>query len=334
MPFIKQLPLNRILLIILILLSSLPTGNAANIVVIESYHHSYQWDQEYYQAIYDTLSHQHKVSYFEMDTKRLPNELHKERAELAWQYIQSQSPQLVILADDNAIQYLHQRLDETQIPVVYLGINANPREYRLNEHKRFTGVMERPLLKRSLLLIQRLLPQSHHKKILVLFDHGRTADSAAEYISTQRSSMLADIEVNIIQLAHLDEWQRQVLSAKEQGYNAIVVALYQTVRDAENRSVEAEQLLQWIAEHTPVPNFGFWGFSVAAEGNIGGYVLDGYQHGKIAATMAAKILAGEQPENIFPVIDDLGKYMFSRKGLAKWQLKLPQEIEANTLWVE
>ncbi|MGI2219535.1 ABC transporter substrate-binding protein [Shewanella baltica] len=320
--------------LLLCLVSLSQNANTAKVIVIESYHHGYQWDQEYYRAINDTLSPLHDVSYFEMDTKRLPKEQFAERADLAWKYIQSRAPQLVILADDNAVNLLHQRLNDSLIPVVYLGVNMNPREYHLNEHKRFTGVIERPLLRRSLLLIQRLLPQTVHRKILVLFDQGVTSDSAAEYISKQHSSILGDIEVNLVQLSQLTDWQQQVLTAKEQGYNAIVVALYHTVRDAENRSVDAHQLLKWISEHTPVPNFGFWGFSVSSEGNIGGYVLDGYHHGELAANMALKILAGEKPENIFPVTDDLGKYMFSQQGLAKWNISLPKEIEKNTLWVK
>lgn len=327
--------INRCLLILLLVLcSNLSNAYAAKVVVIESYHQGYQWDKQYYQAILDNLTPQHEVSYFEMDTKRKPKSQHAERADKAWQFIEQQKPQLVILADDNAVNFLHQRLDTSQIPVVYLGVNMNPREYHLNQHKLFTGVLERPLLKRSLILIHRLLPQAQHRKILVMFDQGNTSKLAADYISKQQSSMLSDIEVNIVQLNRLEEWQQQVLSAKEQGYNAIVVALYQTVRDADNRSVDAEQLLKWIAENTPVPNFGFWGFSVSAEGNIGGYVLDGYHHGTIAAKMAAKILAGEKPENIFPVTDDLGTFMFSRQGVEKWQLNLPKEIEKQTLWVD
>ncbi|WP_249553020.1 hypothetical protein [Shewanella sp. 10B] len=163
---------------------------AAKVVVIGSYHQGYQWDKEYYQAIIDKLTPQHLVSHFEMDTKRLAKERYAERAELAWQFIVEQQPQLVILADDNAVHYLHQRLNSSQIPVVYLGVNINPREYHLNEHKRFTGVLERPLLKRSLLkrsllkrsllLLERLLPQAKHRKILVLFDGSNTSKIAAE----------------------------------------------------------------------------------------------------------------------------------------------------------
>lgn len=106
------------------------------------------------------------------------------------------------------------------------------------------------------------------------------------------------------------------------------------MRDDKDQSVDAEELLGWVSANTPVPNFGFWGFSVYNNGNIGGYVLDGYQHGKIAAKMASRILAGEKPENIFPVTDDLGQFMFSRKGLSKWHLTLPKEIEKQTTWVE
>ncbi|MBU2300063.1 MAG: hypothetical protein KKG39_17320, partial [Gammaproteobacteria bacterium] len=132
--------------LLLCLLSLSQNANAAKVVVIESYHQGYQWDQEYSRAINDTLSPLHDVSYFEMNTKRIPKEQFGERADLAWKYIQSQVPQLVILADDNAVNLLHQRLNDSLIPVVYLGVNMNPRAYHLNEHKRFTGVIERPLL--------------------------------------------------------------------------------------------------------------------------------------------------------------------------------------------
>ena len=318
----------------LMLACFIPMAYAAKVVVIESYHQGYTWDKQYYQAILDTLTPLNEVNHFEMDTKRLPKNLHAKRAELAWQFIQQQKPQLVILADDNAVNYLHQRLNSSQIPVVYLGININPREYHLNEYKRFTGVLERPLLRRSLLLLQRILPISKHRKILVLFDQSDTSRLAAEYISKQQLSMLSDVEVEILQLNQLSEWQKQVIAAKDNGFSAIVVALYHAVRDDKDQSVDAEELLRWVSANTPVPNFGFWGFSVYNNGNIGGYVLDGYQHGKIAAKMASRILAGEKPENIFPVTDDLGQFMFSRKGLSKWHLTLPKEIEKQTTWVE
>ncbi|MGR6500566.1 ABC transporter substrate-binding protein [Shewanella sp. Koi 1] len=186
------------------------------------------------------------------------------------------------------------------------------------------------MLKRSLLLLQRVLPSQKHQKILVLFDDSNTSKLAADYISNHPTSHLSDIEIHILKLASLKDWQQQVLSAKANGYSAIVVALYHAVRDEQDQSVNADQLLEWIESNTPVPNFGFWGFSINANGNIGGYVLDGYHHGSIAADMAQRILAGEKPESIFPVTDDLGQYRFTRSGMKKWQLTLPKEIEKQT----
>lgn len=210
----------------------------------------------------------------------------------------------------------------------------NPRQYHLNDYKRFTGALERPLLKRSLLLLQRVLPSQKHRKILVLFDDSNTSKLPADYISNHPRSHLSDIEIHILKLASLKDWQQQVLSAKDNGYSAIVVALYHAVRDKQAQSVNADQLLEWIESNTPVPNFGFWGFSIYANGNLGGYVLDGYHHGSIAADMALRILAGEKPENIFPITDDLGQYRFSRVAIKRWQLKLPKEIEKQTTWVD
>ncbi|PST65205.1 hypothetical protein AYI74_20130 [Shewanella algae] len=83
-----------------------------------------------------------------------------------------------------------------------------------------------------------------------------------------------------------------------------------------------------------MPHFGFWHFSVGPEGNIGGYILDGNKHGRIAGTIAKQILAGKMPAEIFPKMDTSGAYLFSESGLKRWQLSLPERVREQVELVE
>ena len=47
---------------------------AAEILVIQSYHKEYAWDKAYVKALKEKLGIDHKLSFFEMDTKRLQSQ--------------------------------------------------------------------------------------------------------------------------------------------------------------------------------------------------------------------------------------------------------------------
>lgn len=55
------------------------------------------------------------------------------------------STSIVVLSDDNAIDLLAKRIAAAGTPgMVYLGVNANPRQNGLYGYHNITGVLERP----------------------------------------------------------------------------------------------------------------------------------------------------------------------------------------------
>ena len=138
------------LLLIQVFFSTQSFADKKDILIIESYHSGYQWSRDYVNTISNSLS-EFTVQHFQMDTKRLPATMYPARAEKAWKVIQAIDPLLIFLGDDNALQYLSHRLSTTNYPVVYLGINSNPRNSGVYKYKNITGILERPLLKRSLI---------------------------------------------------------------------------------------------------------------------------------------------------------------------------------------
>ncbi|GGE94198.1 ABC transporter substrate-binding protein [Shewanella carassii] len=314
------------IVVLFCLLFSLPS-DAADILIIESYHAENPWDKSYKAGIKTILGDQHQYYSFALDTKRLPGEMYQQQADKAWQKYLELKPDLVFLADDNALILLNKRLNETSTPVVYLGINGNPRDYGIKHTSNITGVLERPLFKRSLLMAQTMLPTPPPHKFLLLFDSSYTSNTAVASIKKLNQDLTIGTNlVDVEQHSRFAQWQKSVSTAKKRGYDAVFVALYQTLLDDNQQVVDETHVEHWTHNNATVPHFGFWQFSVGKEATLGGYILDGNKHGRIAGGIAKQILAGKMPAEIFPKMDTSGTYLFSESGLKRWQLTLPDKV--------
>ncbi len=307
--------------------------SATHILVIESYHAEYAWDIAYKKGLMDTLGTQHVFTFFQMDTKRIPKKDYEQRAESAWLKYVEVKPDIVVLGDDNALKYLGPRLQKTKTPVVYLGINSNPRNYFIGNVTNITGVLERPLLKRSVTFVKKIVTELD--KVLLLFDSGATSktlfeDSFRGNNTINLGGVLA--EVQLIEPYAL--WQQQVLSAKKSGYNAIFIGLFHTIRDESGKHVKASEVLAWTSKHSPVPVFGFWSFSVGENKAAGGLVLAGEHQGIEAAQMIKSITSGTAVNRIRPRVVAEGRFIFSRAEVAKHQLVIPESIALISTWVD
>lgn len=303
-----------------------------SILIIESYHAEYAWDASYKEGLNETLGDKYNLVYFEMDTKRVPKSEYEQRAEMAWVKYEEVKPVLVILGDDNAVKFLGSKFTKTETPVVYLGLNNNPRNYDMVDHKNVTGVLERPLLKRSIVHLQKLLPI---KKVLILFDSGSTSQIVhSEVFHGKNSEKFGGITVDVKLIGNFEEWQKAVTDSKNQEYNVIIVGLYHTIKDSSGAHVTANTVLEWTSKNTPIPPFAFWDFSVGPDKATGGYVLFGKEQGKTAGEIALKILDGTTPGSIAPVIAKNGRFFFSKYQLAKWQITLPDSISSKSEYTD
>lgn len=313
-----------ILFFIVILICPGIASARAKVLLIESYHSGYIWDANCIRGLETALNGTADIVSFAMDTKRLDVALYEERADMAWREYQRVRPDVVVLADDNALKYLAARFMSTDTPVVYMGINANPREY-VGMNSNITGVLERPLYKRSVILIKQIL-NMHSGKILVLFDKGTTADVLKDSVFRGRyKSKIAGIEADIMLISSYSEWKKAVLSAKDDGYSAVVVGLFQRIFDGDEH-VPGPEVLNWTSQNIRVPMFAFWKMFVGADKAIGGLVLSGEIQGRTAGEMVLKILAGTPINQIPPIIPSQGEFVFSKHELRKWKIRLPYNL--------
>ncbi|WP_415896524.1 ABC transporter substrate-binding protein [Neptuniibacter sp. QD57_21] len=305
------------------------------VLVIESYHASFKWDADYRRAIQDTLQDYATIKFFEMDTKRLPPNLHPKQAEAAWDRYLKSEPDLVILGDDNALKFLGPKFARKQTPVVYLGINNNPRNYFEYTFlpKHISGVLERPLMKRSVMYLQEMT-EKPMEKVLILFDTGTTSKTIAKEVFQDKNKLrIGSATVHVKFIAEQNQWQEAILQASDQKFDAIILGLYHTITDAKGVHVPSKNIIKWTSKNSMLPIFAFWEFSVGKDMAIGGLVLDGYSQGKAAATIALRTLQNEEDQRSEPVISNQGQFVFSRSQLKKWNIQLPTHLQDKAIYL-
>ena len=230
------------LLLLLLATLALPL-RAAHILVISSYHPEYLWDQSYNEGLINGLQGEHKISHFYMDTKRHPREEFDDIAQQAIAFYLKSKPDLVVLGDDNAINYLANEIASLGTPVVFLGMNENPRLKGFVGHPKITGVLERPLLKRNISEMSQLMGRLD--KALVLFDSSNVALTAIEdEFKTQTELRVGKTRVNSQLLGDYGLWQEAVLNARKSGYQAIFLGLYHTLIDEQGKHVSEQTVLE------------------------------------------------------------------------------------------
>lgn len=318
--------MRNLILTLIVVCMTVSAAAAQKIIVIHSYHQEYAWEQNLTSGLLDTLPKDVEIEHIYMDTKRLPRPQHPAQAEKAWTRLKAGRPDLIILCDDNAARLLGPSLKNGPVPVVYLGLNRNPRDYGIFPAKNMTGILERPLLKRSLHSMCKLV-NPHDTKVLVLFDSDTTSDAVVhEAFQGQSHLILGTVRAELKQFETVKDWQAALLNAKADGFDTVYIGLYHTLRDNVGKHVPEDEILAWANANTPVPIFAFWDFAVGKGKTIGGHVLSSRDQGLAGGEVASRILAGASPASIAPRTAEAGSYRFSQFELDRFGISLPKEI--------
>ena len=336
---VKQLRYSAVALLIVFSTSTIgqTTSNHGTILVIHSWH-DILWDRLWEKGLHDKLSNNYQLVRYDLDAMRSSADQLKKQADKAWDIFQELKPRLVILGDDAALKVMGLRFADT-VPVVYLGINNNPRELIGNIIPRnITGVLERPLYERALFQIVDLLPAGTDR-VLLLNDselNGSFVTNLGHIFGGKTIVTIGDVSIELKVATSWEGWQQATLKAKSDGYGAILFDSRYLLFDSKGTYVEPESgVVRWMAENSELPLFNFYEDSIGPGLSCGGWVLSGYGIGSVAADIVLEILEQNKlPEQIYPTYYKRGEYIFSRTQLKKWGVILPKSIKEQAKFVE
>ncbi|MEF2232106.1 MAG: ABC transporter substrate binding protein [Pseudodesulfovibrio sp.] len=317
--------LKRLLIIaaaVLVLTGSLAAAQR-KVLVIHSYDEELAWTAQCSQGIASILSPEFELRFLYLDTKRIPASAFQARADEAARACERFGPDLVMLGDDNALRLLGPKMAATGLPVVYFGINNNPRIYFEVLPDNVTGVIERIPLFPWIRLLKDILPDA--SRILVLMDDSPTADAITR--NSFRGKPRIRFDDGIVErrsTGSWEEWQRIVLGAEAQ--DLIVMPVFHALTDESGGHVPYDRVVAWISRNSRVPVFATQDYAVGDNGVVGACVVQGEEHGRIAARIAKAILSGREVRDVSALGDQEGRLYFNRAQLKRFQITLPESI--------
>lgn len=291
-----------------------------NVLYLNSYQPGYKWSDEIFEGIRDVLSGQTdhivdlQVEY--MDSKKYSDPILRQALFELFKYkFRDTSFAAVLVSDNYAFDFAAQYAEELfpGVPVVFCGVN-DLRPDMLPHRTDVTGVEERFDLKGTLDLALALHPGK--KRLIVIGDRSVTGVAIANQVRDQLPAYRDRLEWEFWDSYRLEE----ILGLVEKvPADALIffIPFYQAIGD---RFYSAEEVVAEIGGHSDAPIYTCWDFLVGA-GTVGGRVIQGREHGRLAASMVLRILAGERASDI-PRVAPVGElFLFDYNGLERFHIQ-------------
>jgi PAS domain S-box-containing protein len=232
---------------------------------------------------------------------------------------------VIIATDNDAFNFLLAYSDEVfgRVPTVFCGVNYFQPE-ALSGHDLYTGVNETVDFKANIDLLLRLHPAT--KQILVIVDTSVTGQQVFREISAVTPLYEQRVAFDFLSDISMEDLLERVSSLPS---DTLVLYTF-FFRDKNSRVFEYDESAALISDASKVPMYGAWDFSLG-HGIIGGKLTSGFEQGKMAAELAARIIHGAQPKNIPLVMQSPSQYMFDYNQMQRFGIMLKDLPDGSTV---
>lgn len=283
-----------------------PADEIIDIVVLNSYHPTFQWTRDIGQAIVDEFGHdsRYRISIEFMDTKRfhLPRHLQAN----IWYYREkyhSIEVDALLCSDNHAFEFALQHGNDIwgQVPVTFCGV-SNIADYDIDS-TRYKGVREDLNYRATLELIATLQPEL--EELIVLSDSTLSGQLFSQLFEETAKTMPIDFTYRIIHATDAEKVGAQLCTLNPENKAIYLLSLY-LPRNGATREIIQEA--EFLRECLDVPVYGNWDF-LFGDFIAGGMVLKGYDQGQAAARLLRARLEAER--DTFPFLSSVPEYLIT-----------------------
>lgn len=295
--------------------------NQNNVLVLNSYHTSFNWTHEESDGIISGLKasgNNVSISVEYMDWKNFNS---KDNWNYLYEYYKykydGKQFDLIITTDDAALSFALDYRKEifTNAPIVFSGVNSEGIRTLIKEHKNVTGVAEEIDPIDTLRLAVKVNPII--EEIYLLYDNSESGLSTGQLMNETIKSFDSDIRITNWNNLSFDEILRE---AQDLSQNSIV---YMTTysSDINNTIYEIDYVIKEVCSSSNVPVYGLYDYALG-NGIIGGKMLSGRLQGENAARIAIRILSGENPDDIPIFYTNTTRTAFDYNQLMRFNIPL------------
>lgn len=261
-----------------------------HVLFLQSYDPQNSWSREVSKGFFETIDHHRGsilVSEEYMDTKRNRSDAYYDNfTDYFEEKYKDETFSLIVTADNNAFNYVRERNRSFfgNTPVVFVGLN--PTKDNIDLPERFTGVYEYVDVDATLKVISDIHPDD--SKILIVTDETVTGQAVLGNVKDAVKSFQGEQNIDFFMSSSLEAIDRKLDQLDR--YDAVLMILFNV--DDQGDHYSYNEGLDEIYKRSPAPVYGMWSFYLD-EGIIGGYLTDGFEHGRAAAEQVIASLKGE-----------------------------------------
>jgi PAS domain S-box-containing protein len=233
-----------------------------------------------------------------MDAKRFsnPSDIEMFRRHFAYKYINHQPYDLVMTADDAALEFTLKHRSEffSNIPVVFFGLNNLDLAEKMDAEPMITGVAEMVSISETLELMFQLKPES--KNVIAISDSTISGQSDLKTFSETIHNMNRDIKTRepfthqILDLSHMT-WNEFEKALKNLPMDSQVLLL-SAYRDSNGEALNFDESLKLINQNLRQPLYHLWKHGLGS-GILGGRIISHFEQARKAAEIGHEILCGQ-----------------------------------------
>jgi ABC-type uncharacterized transport system substrate-binding protein len=260
-----------------------------------------------------------------MDTKRKDSQQEIAAATVRiMRQLRQFKPDVVLLGDDNAANYIGNQLLDSPIPVVFWGIDGLPVKYGLLDSMahpghNVTGVYQSGYMMEGMQLLKRLFPKAETFAILACdSETSRPKIKMLQVLAKEGKLPLRLTET--VSTNSFPEFQRRALELAKK-VDAFVVFNHDIMKDAGGNHVDMLQAGRWYLRNIVKPDAADEGQFVR-EGILCAAEDSGYKQSYEAFAMADRILKGASPAAMAVRVPTRGPFMVNRERAAMLGLSL------------
>jgi PAS domain S-box-containing protein len=290
------------------------------VLMITSYHHGDAWNDGVVQGVRDVLGGMAHVDLAieHLDLRRNTGETYQQWVtNFLWQKYRAKPQDLIIVSDDDALNFLFQVRDELfpRVPVVFVGINSFTPE-RITGRPNITGVNEEISIARNLELGLRLFSRTSH--VFAVVDEYSSVGRANLGLYRAVAGQFAS-RVEMEELLNLTGREApEVLRALPE--NSLVLRL-NNLLDGRGGYLSVSESMRIISQESTGPVLTFWDFDMGL-GALGGFLVSAREQGRAAGGLAMRILLGQHPDHLPVIMESPNLPMFDYQQMRRFGVKI------------
>jgi len=269
-----------------------------------------------------------------MDTKRSNNTLAliDRQAEIALNRIDAFNPAILVTLDDNAFKSVALRLVDTNIDILFSGLNGQPESYnqqvtfmksRINPGHNVTGVYERLHIANAMRVHARMFPKV--QKALFLTDPSPTGRAIFRQIELELTNEAVPIAWELKMIQTWEDFHREIAAVNKNPLIGVTYPAVLLLKNRKGKTYTAPQIFQWTIANSRKPEITL-NHGLVQLGLFGGAAVDFRAMGQQVGRMVVKVIGGNRAGDL--AIEEAEKYAlaFNLKRAQDLNIAIPDEI--------